>query len=149
MFPSTEKTGTRHGNAPQNFILRQNHNPEVVDWSWLCVSDSQTCVYCFTCRLMCVDTTKCAHFLIRKGICHWKHAHERRRSHEHSMKHTDATITFSRGWRIDTVLARDVEAAISSTASASTNKKTRTRPLTYKTGKLHDDLAFYEERHGC
>jgi len=79
-----------------SFVRRQNHNGEVVDRSWLCFSPSQTCVKCFTCRLMCADTTKCAHFLIRKGICDWKQALERLRSHEHSMKHKDATITFSR-----------------------------------------------------
>jgi len=48
---------------------------------------------------------------------------------------------------------KDAEAAITSTASAliasaSTSKKTRKRPLTDKIGKLHDDLAFHEERHG-
>ena len=52
------------------------------------------------------------------------------------------------------LVTSDVEATILSTASASTpiasaNKKTRKRPLTDKIGKLHDDLAFYEERHGC
>jgi len=45
---------------------------------------------------MSADTTKCAHFLIRKGIFDWKHALGRLRSHEHSMEHIDATITFSR-----------------------------------------------------
>ena len=64
-----------------SLIRRQNHKGEVVDRSWLCVSPSQTCVKCFTCRLMCADTTKCAHCLIRKGICDWKHALERLRSH--------------------------------------------------------------------
>ena len=68
-------------------IRHQNHNGEVVDRSWLCFSPSQTCVNCFTCRLMCADTTKCAHFLIRKGLFDWKHAHESLRSHEHSMEH--------------------------------------------------------------
>ena len=48
-------------------IRRQNLNGEVIDRSWLCFSPSQTCVKCFTCRLMCADTAKCAHFLIRKG----------------------------------------------------------------------------------
>jgi len=38
------------------------------------------------------DTTKCVHFLIRNGIF----AVERLRSHEYSMEHVDATITFSR-----------------------------------------------------
>jgi len=56
---------------------------------------SQTCVECFTCRLMCADTTKCAHFLIRKEIFDWKHALERLSSHENSLEHIDATITFS------------------------------------------------------
>ena len=79
-----------------SLIRRQNHNGEVVDRSWLCFSPSQTCVKCLTCRLMCADTTKCAHFLIRKGIFDWKHALERLRSNEHSVEHTDATITFSR-----------------------------------------------------
>ena len=54
-------------------IHRQNHNGELVDWSWLCFSPSQTRIYCFTCRLMYADTTKWAHFLIRKGIFDWKH----------------------------------------------------------------------------
>jgi len=58
-------------------IRRQNHNG-------------------FTCRLMCADAAKCAHFLIRKEIFDWKHALERLRSHEQSMEHMDATITFSR-----------------------------------------------------
>jgi len=35
-----------------------------------------TCFYCFSCRLMCADMTKCANFLIRKVICGWKHAEE-------------------------------------------------------------------------
>jgi len=50
----------------------------------------------FTCGLMYADTTKCEHFLIKKGILDWKHVLERLRSHEHSMEHVDATITFSR-----------------------------------------------------
>ena len=70
-----------------NLIPHQNHNGEVVDRSWLCFSPSQTCVKCFTCRLMCADMTKCTHFHIRKGIFDWKHALELLRSHEHSMEH--------------------------------------------------------------
>jgi len=31
---------------------------------------------------MSAVTTKCAHFLIRKGSCDWKHALERQRRHE-------------------------------------------------------------------
>jgi len=45
---------------------------------------------------MCADTTKYAHCLIRKEICDWKHALDRLRSHEHSVEHIDATITFRR-----------------------------------------------------
>jgi len=59
-------------------------------------SPSQTCVKCFTCRLMCADTTKYAHFLIWKGIFDWKQTLERLRSREHSVEHIDDTITFSR-----------------------------------------------------
>jgi len=67
-----------------NRIRRRNHNGEVLHRSWLCFSPSQTCVKCFTCRPMCADTTKCAHFLIRNRIFDWKHALERLRRHEHS-----------------------------------------------------------------
>jgi len=49
---------------------------------------------------MCADTAECAHLLIRKGICDLKHALERLRSHEHSMEHIDATITFSRRYTV-------------------------------------------------
>jgi len=45
--------------------------------------------------MLCVDMTKCAHFLIRKGFCDWKHALERLSSHEQSVEHIDATQ-----WRI-------------------------------------------------
>jgi len=38
-------------------------NGEVVDRSWLCFCPSQTCVKCFTYRLMRADTTKCASLL--------------------------------------------------------------------------------------
>ena len=75
-----------------SLIRRQNHNGEVLDRRWLCFSPAQTCVKCFTCRLMCADTIKCAHFLIRKGIFDWKHALERLSSHEHWMERMDATI---------------------------------------------------------
>jgi len=94
MFHNTEKTNLSR-KCFTNIICRQNHNGEVVDRSWLCFSPSQTCDKCLTCRLMGADTTKCAHFLIRKEIFDWNHALERLRSHEHSMEHINATITFS------------------------------------------------------
>ena len=95
IFHNTEKTETRQWKCTTSLIRRQNHTGDGVDRNRLCFSPSQTCTYCFTCRLMCADTTKCAHFLIRKGICDWKHALERQRSHEKSMEHIDATITCS------------------------------------------------------
>ena len=81
---NTEKANSSRKRTA-SFICHKNHNGEVVDRSWLCFSRSQTCIYCFTCRLMCVVTTKCAHFLIRKGTCDWNHALERLMSHEQSI----------------------------------------------------------------
>jgi len=75
--PQNRKERNSSRKCTTNLMRRQNHNAEVVERSWLCFSPSQTCVYCFTCRLMCSDT-KCVHFLIRKGICDWKHAEEPR-----------------------------------------------------------------------
>jgi len=77
-----------------SLIRRQKFNDEVVDRSWLCFSPSQTCVKCSTCRLLCADATKCAPFVIRKGIFDLKHSLERLRSHEHSTKRIVSTITF-------------------------------------------------------
>ena len=71
-----------------------NHNGEVIDRSCLFFLLRELVFHFY--RLMCANTTKCARFLIRKGIFDWKQARERLRSHEHSMKHKDATITFSR-----------------------------------------------------
>ena len=76
--PQHRKDRNSSQKCTTNLIQRQNHNAEVVERSWLCFSPSQTCVYCFTCKLMCADTTKSAHFLIRKEICDWKHAEEPR-----------------------------------------------------------------------
>jgi len=96
IFHNTEKTETRQWKSTTSLIRRQNHNGEVVDRSWLCFSPSQTCIYCFTYKLMWADTTKCAHFLIRKATCDWKHVLERLTSHEQSMEHINATIAYSR-----------------------------------------------------
>jgi len=51
MFHNKEITETSSRKCTTNLIRRQNHNAEVVERSWLCFSLSQTCVYCFTCRL--------------------------------------------------------------------------------------------------
>jgi len=96
VIPQHRKDRNSSRKCTASFIYRQKHNGEVVDRSWLCFSPPQTCIYCFTCRLICVVTTKCEHFMIRKIICDWKHALERLRSHEHSMEHIDATIAYSR-----------------------------------------------------
>jgi len=77
-IPQHRKDRNLRRKSTTNLIRHQNHNSEVVDRSWLCFSPSQTCVKCFTCRLLCADTTKYAHFLIRKGICDWKEAEEPR-----------------------------------------------------------------------
>jgi len=76
--PQHRKDRNSSRKCTANFIRRQNHYAEVVERSWLRFSPSQTCVYCFTCRLMYADTTEREHFLIRKGICDWKHAEEPR-----------------------------------------------------------------------
>ena len=94
--PQHRKDRNSSRNCTASFIRRQNHNGEVVNRSWLCFSPSQACAYCFNCRLICADTTKCAHFLMRKGLCDWKHALERLKIHEKSVEHIDVTITFSR-----------------------------------------------------
>ena len=56
-LPQHRKDRNSSRKCTTNLIRRQNHNAEVVERSWLCFSPSQTCVYCFTCRLMCEDTT--------------------------------------------------------------------------------------------
>jgi len=50
----------------KSLFRRQDHNGEVVDRNWLYFSFSQGCLYCFTCRLMCADTTECAHFVLER-----------------------------------------------------------------------------------
>ena len=56
-LPQHRKDRNSSRKCTTNLIRRQNHNAEVVERHWLCFSPSQTCVYCFTCRLMCADTT--------------------------------------------------------------------------------------------
>jgi len=68
MFHNTEKTGTHHGNAPQILFVARTTTPKSLKEAGF-VFLLHTFVYCFTCRLMWADTSKCAHFLIRKGIC--------------------------------------------------------------------------------
>jgi len=51
MFHNTEREKLVR-KCTTSLIRRQNHNGEVVDRSWFCFPRSQTCVKCFTCRLM-------------------------------------------------------------------------------------------------
>jgi len=95
-FHNTEKAETCHGNLPQVlFVARTAMAKELTEAGFVFLF-LKLGVNRFTCRLMCVNTTKCTHFHLRKGIFDWKQALERLRSHEHSMEHKDATITFSR-----------------------------------------------------
>jgi len=91
-IPQHRKDRNSSRKCTTNIIRGQNHNAEVVERSWRCFFPSQTYIYCFMCRLMCADTTKCAHFLIRKESATGR----TQRSHKQSMEHKDATITFSR-----------------------------------------------------
>jgi len=75
MFHNTEKTETRHGNAPQILFSARTTTPKSLKKEGF-VFSFKNCVHCFTCRLMCANMAKCAHFLIRKGPCDWKHAEE-------------------------------------------------------------------------
>jgi len=50
---TTQKEKNLWRKCTTSLIRRQNYNGEVVDRSWLCFLSTQTCVKCFTCRLMC------------------------------------------------------------------------------------------------
>ena len=95
-------------------FCRQDHNGEVITRNWLCFSPSNGCVYCFTCRLMCLNTAKSESFQLSSNrFCDWKHSQERLHSHEQSTEHLKATIAFNRRLkaigRIDTELTQQVE----------------------------------------
>jgi len=49
---TTQKERNLSRKCTTSLVHRQNHNDEVVDRSWFCFPRSQTCVKCFTCRLM-------------------------------------------------------------------------------------------------
>ena len=75
-----------HGNVPQVLFVARTTMAK-----WLMEAGFafffQKLVKCFACRLMCADTTECAHFFIGKGIFDRKHALERLRIHEQSVEH--------------------------------------------------------------
>ena len=90
--PQHRKDRTSSRKCTTYVIRRQNHNVEVVERSWFCFSPSQTCVYCFTCRLMWTDTTTYAHFRIRKGTCVWTYAEPRLRLVADVINHCEELI---------------------------------------------------------
>jgi len=87
-IPQHRKDRNSSRNALTNLIRRQNHNDEAVERSWFCFSPSQTCVYCFTCRL--IQNGRIS-LLEKESV-----TGSTLRSHEQSIKHRDGTITFSR-----------------------------------------------------
>jgi len=56
--PQHRKDRNSSRKCTTNPIRCQNHNAEVIERIWLCLPPSQTCVHCFTFRLMCTDTSK-------------------------------------------------------------------------------------------
>ena len=56
MFQQHNKDRNLSRKCTTSLIHRQSHNGEVLDRNWLCFSPSQTCVKCFSCRLMSADT---------------------------------------------------------------------------------------------
>jgi len=95
MFHNTKKTGTSLGNVPQVlFVARTTMTKKLTEAGFVFL------LHKLMVNVSLVD--RCARirlnvriFLIRKGIFDSKHALEHLRSHDHSMKHIDATITFT------------------------------------------------------
>ena len=97
-----------------SLFRRRNHNGEVITRTWLCFSPSNGRVYCFTCRLMKLDTEISeSSQLSFHGFYDWKHAHFRLNKHERSMGHMKATLASSRRLkaigRIDEELTQQAE----------------------------------------
>lgn len=95
---------------------RKNHNGEVITRKWLCFSPSTGRVYCFTCRLMCLNTSTArseSSQLSTNGFCNWKRSQERLNSHEQSSEHITATIALNKRLkvlgRIDVELTQQTE----------------------------------------
>ncbi|XP_068216216.1 uncharacterized protein [Palaemon carinicauda] len=118
LFSTHLKQQTRKDGNPRMCTLglfrHQNHNGEVIIRNWLCFSPSQGCVYCFTCRLMSLETEKSVSSLLSStGFCDWKHSHERLRNYEQSAGHIKATVAFNRRLkaigRVDIELTQQVE----------------------------------------
>lgn len=118
LFSTHSKQQPRKDGNPRMCTLglfrRQNHNGEVIIRNWLCFSPSKGCVYCFTCRLMSLETEKSESSLLScTGFCDWKHSHERLRNHEQSAGHLKATVAFNRRLkaigRVDIELTQQVE----------------------------------------
>ncbi|XP_047132697.1 zinc finger MYM-type protein 1-like [Hydra vulgaris] len=76
----------------QNLFYRvHSRNGEKVPRSWLCYSPATSRIYCFVCKLFSPDDNSFS----RNGFCDWKNAASRIQSHENSIAHRNATITFS------------------------------------------------------
>jgi len=80
MFRNTEKTETRHRDAPQILFSARITTPKSLkEADFVCIFHKLVFIVSLVSRvLICADTTKCAHFLMRKGICDLKHAEESR-----------------------------------------------------------------------
>ena len=86
----------------------KDYYAEVITINWLCFSPSKRSIYCFTCRVMCMNTEKSkSSLLFTTGFCDWK------QSHEQSTEHLKATISLNRRFkameRIDTGLMKQAE----------------------------------------
>ncbi|XP_047123009.1 zinc finger MYM-type protein 1-like [Hydra vulgaris] len=89
---SMQIDGKQKRYCSQNLFYRvHSHNGEKVPRSWLCYSPATSCIYCFVCKLFSADDNSFS----RNGFCDWKNAASRIQSHENSIAHRNATITFS------------------------------------------------------
>ncbi|XP_047127583.1 uncharacterized protein LOC101241302 [Hydra vulgaris] len=89
---SMQIDGKQKRYCSQNLFYRvHSRNGEKVPRSWLCYSPATSRIYCFVCKLFSADDNSFS----RNGFCDWKNAASRIQSHENSIAHRNATITFS------------------------------------------------------
>jgi len=104
MFHNTEKRETRHGNAPQILCVARTTTPKSLEEAGF--------VFLLH-RLVFIVSRVCTRIRLTVLISFWEKESvtgSTLRSHQLSMEHKDASITFSRRcneslWRIDTELA--------------------------------------------
>jgi len=70
MFHNTEKTETRHGNAPQILFGPRTTMPKSLKEAGFVFLLHKLVFIVSRVDWMCADTTKCAHFLISYGAIH-------------------------------------------------------------------------------